>query len=41
MELSSISSLGGLGDVEAFGGLLGLPLDQPHALEALGTKRRR
>lgn len=40
MELSSISSLGGLGDVEGFGGLLGIPLDQPHALEALGTKRR-
>ncbi|KAJ9583233.1 hypothetical protein L9F63_022423 [Diploptera punctata] len=40
MELSSISSLGSLGDVEGFGGLLGIPLDQPHALEALGTKRR-
>ncbi|XP_069678073.1 microspherule protein 1 isoform X2 [Periplaneta americana] len=42
MELSSSSSLTsvGLGDVEGFGGLLGIPLDQPHALEALGTKRR-
>ncbi|PSN52395.1 Microspherule protein 1 [Blattella germanica] len=39
MELPSSASLGGLGDVEGFGGLLGIPLDQP-ALESLGTKRR-
>lgn len=41
MELSSSLTSVGLGDVEGFGGLLGIPLDQPHALEALGTKRRR
>jgi hypothetical protein len=43
MELSSSASLTsvGLGDVEGFGSLLGISLDQPHALEALGTKRRR
>jgi hypothetical protein len=41
MELSSSLTSVGLGDVEGFGGLLGISLDQPHALEALGTKRRR
>jgi hypothetical protein len=43
MELSSAASLTsvGLSDVDGFGGLLGIPLGQPHALEAHGTKRRR
>jgi hypothetical protein len=43
MELSSSASLTSvsLGDVDGFGGLLGIPLGQPHSLEALGTKRRR
>lgn len=43
MELSSAASMtpDGLGDVDGFGGLLGIPLGQPHALEAHGTKRRR
>jgi hypothetical protein len=43
MELSSPASMTpvGLGDVDGFGGLLGIPLGQPHALEAHGTKRRR
>jgi hypothetical protein len=43
MELSSASSVTpvGLGDVDGFGGLLGIPLGQQHALEAHGTKRRR
>lgn len=42
MELSSAASMTpvGLGDVDGFGGLLGIPLGQPHALEAHGTKRR-
>jgi hypothetical protein len=43
MELSSAASLTpvGLGDVDGFGGLLRIPLGQPHTLEAHGTKRRR
>jgi hypothetical protein len=43
MELSSSASLTSvsLGDVDGFGGLLDIPLGQPHALESLGTKRRR
>jgi hypothetical protein len=43
MELPSSASLTSvsLGDVDGFGGLLGIPLGQPHTLETLGTKRRR
>jgi hypothetical protein len=43
MELSSAASMTpvGLGDVDGFGGLLGIPLGQPHALETHGTQRRR
>lgn len=42
MELAQSSSLQsvGISDSDAYSGLMGLPLEQRHSLDALGTKRR-
>ncbi|XP_067015360.1 microspherule protein 1 [Anabrus simplex] len=40
MELSPSLQSVNLGDTDGFSGLLGLPLDQGHSLDALATKRR-